>query len=346
MRQPTHILVIRLSAMGDVAMTVPVLERLSATYPNLKITVLTKSFFAQFFGHLENVDVVVADVKLKHKGISGLWRLAKSLQKYNFEGVADLHNVLRSRILCGFLKILGQEYYRIDKGRSEKKALTRPKNKIFKPLKSTHQRYADVFRKMNLPVDLSLEISPQKLELSENLRQDSTLNTQKKWIGIAPFAAHKPKQYPLASMKEVLRNLATYDDYQILLFGGGNKEVKKLKKLSKDFSNFISVAGKFTFKEELQLISNLEVMLAMDSGNGHLAAMFGVEVVTIWGATHPFAGFAPFGQKDSQQILPDLEKYPLLPTSIYGNKQVKSYEHVMKDISPERVLATLNQFIK
>ncbi|MFN2261653.1 MAG: glycosyltransferase family 9 protein [Psychroflexus sp.] len=346
MKQPAHILVIRLSAMGDVAMTVPVLERLLATYPNLKITVLTKAFFAKFFQHLENVDVVVADVKLKHKGISGLWRLAKSLQKYNFDGVADLHNVLRSRILCGFLKILGQDYFRIDKGRGEKKTLTRPKNKILKPLKSTHQRYADVFQKLNLPVDLSLEISPEKLPLSENLRQDSELNIQKKWIGVAPFAAHKPKQYPLASMKEVLAGLATYDDYQILLFGGGKKEVQKLKKLSKDFPHVISVAGKFTFEEELQLISNLEVMLSMDSGNGHLAAMFGVEVITIWGATHPFAGFAPFGQVEAQQILPDLEKYPLLPTSIYGNKKVKTYENVMKDIPLEQVLQTLNQFLK
>jgi len=346
MNTPAHILVIRLSAMGDVAMTVPVLERLLVTYPNLKITVVTKAFFAQFFTHLDNTNVVIAKVKGKHNGVSGLWRLAKKLQKYEVDAVADLHNVLRSRILCGFLKILGHEYYRIKKGRSEKKALTRPKHKIFKPLMSTHQRYADVFRKLNLPVDLSLEISPKKRALSDNLGQDATLNTHKKWIGIAPFAAHKPKQYPLASMKEVLKALDKKDDYQILLFGGGKKEVKKLGKLSNDFTNVVSVAGKFSFEEELQLISNLEVMLSMDSGNGHLAAMFGVEVVTIWGATHPFAGFAPFGQTEAQQILPDLEKYPLLPTSVYGNKQVKNYEHVMKDISPERVLETLMKALK
>lgn len=341
MKIPAHILVIRLSAMGDVAMTVPVLERLLVTYPNLKITLVTKAFFAKFFGHLDNTTVVVAEVKGKHKGISGLWRLAKTLQKLHIDSVADLHNVLRSRILCGFLKILGHEYYRIDKGRSEKKALTRAKNKILKPLKSTHQRYADVFYKMKLPVDLGLELPQRTLSLSQNLQDFHELSTDKKWIGVAPFAAHKPKQYPLDAMKKVLTGLAEKEDYQVLLFGGGKNEVKRLEKLSKDFPHVISVAGKFSFEEELQLISNLKVMLSMDSGNGHLAAMFGVEVVTIWGATHPFAGFAPFGQKDSQQILPDLEKYPLLPTSIYGNKQVKNYEHVMKDISPNQILETL-----
>jgi ADP-heptose:LPS heptosyltransferase len=98
------------------------------------------------------------------------------------------------------------------------------------------------------------------------------------------------------------------------------------------------VAGKFSFSEELQLISNLNVMLSMDSGNGHLAAMFGVDVVTIWGATHPYAGFAPFGQTREQQLLPDLDRYPLLPTSIYGNKKIKAYKKVMHDIEPKKVL--------
>ena len=194
---------------------------------------------------------------------------------------------------------------------------------------------------MKLPVDLGLELPQRTLSLSQNLQDFHELSTDKKWIGVAPFAAHKPKQYPLDAMKKVLTGLAEKEDYQVLLFGGGKNEVKRLEKLSKDFPHVISVAGKFSFEEELQLISNLKVMLSMDSGNGHLAAMFGVEVVTIWGATHPFAGFAPFGQKDSQQILPDLEKYPLLPTSIYGNKQVKNYEHVMKDISPNQILETL-----
>lgn len=337
MKRPSHILVIRLSAMGDVAMTVPVLMQLLDTYPKLKITVLTKPFFANLFEHIEGINVVKAEVKTKHKGISGLWLLAKQLHKLDIDSIADLHNVLRSRILCGFLKILGHDYFRIDKGRAEKKALTRPNNKVLKPLKSSHQRYADVFKKLKLPLDKKFKIDKLQLPISSEVESHLNLDETKKWIGIAPFAAHSPKQYPLKLMKKVISKLSKEDNIQIYLFGGGKKEIKKLKELSESFENCENIAGKFSFSEELQLISNLDIMLSMDSGNGHLAAIFGVDVITIWGATHPYAGFAPFGQTSAQQLLPNLEKYPLLPTSIYGNKKVKGYKKVMHDITPEEV---------
>ena len=344
MKYPRHILVIRLSAMGDVAMTVPVLEQLLETYPKLKITVLTKPFFASIFEHLDRVEVVKAEIKTKHKGISGLWVLAKSLHRLEFDSIADLHNVLRSRILCGFLKVMGHDYHRIYKGRSGKKALTRADNKIFKPLKSTHRRYADVFKKLNLTLDKTFQIKKQKLTLSKALYSSKELVTSQKWIGIAPFAAHSPKQYPLNLMKQVLAKLDE-KEVQVLLFGGGSNEKKYLESLTKDFKKCYSIAEKFSFPEELQLISNLEVMLSMDSGNGHLAAMFGVDVITLWGATHPYAGFAPYGQTENQQLLPDLKKYPLLPTSVYGNKKVKAYENVMQDITPDEVFQKLKPYL-
>jgi ADP-heptose:LPS heptosyltransferase len=344
MKYPRHILVIRLSAMGDVAMTVPVLKQLLETYPKLKITVLTKPFFASIFEHLDRVEVVKAEIKTKHKGISGLWVLAKSLHRLEFDSIADLHNVLRSRILCGFLKVMGHDYHRIYKGRSGKKALTRADNKIFKPLKSTHRRYADVFKKLNLTLDKTFQIEKQKLTLSKALSSSKELVTCQKWIGIAPFAAHSPKQYPLNLMKQVLAKLDE-KEVQVLLFGGGSNEKKYLESLAKDFKKCSSIAEKFSFPEELQLISNLEVMLSMDSGNGHLAAMFGVDVITLWGATHPYAGFAPYGQTEDQQLLPDLKKYPLLPTSVYGNKKVKAYENVMQDITPDEVFQKLKPYL-
>ena len=76
----------------------------------------------------------------------------------------------------------------------------------------------------------------------------------------------------------------------------------------------------------------------MDSGNAHIAAMFGTKVVTLWGATHPFAGFAPFNQPLENCLVSDREKYPLLPTSVYGNKKVAGYENVMRTILPQTVV--------
>ena len=64
----------------------------------------------------------------------------------------------------------------------------------------------------------------------------------------------------------------------------------------------LNIAGKLSFKEELELIRSLDVMVSMDSGNAHLAAMQDVKTITLWGVTHPYAGFAPFHQPEDYCI--------------------------------------------
>ena len=160
----------------------------------------------------------------------------------------------------------------------------------------------------------------------------------KKLIGIAPFAAFKSKMYPLDMIKEVIAKINETQQYRIFLFGGGIEEIEILKELEKGFSSVISVAGRISFKEELLLISNLDLMLSMDSANGHLAAMFGIPVITIWGVTHPYAGFAPFVQPKENGLYAERKQYPLIPTSVYGNKYPEGYENAIKTIAPETVI--------
>jgi len=159
---------------------------------------------------------------------------------------------------------------------------------------------------------------------------------QKKWIGIAPFAAFAGKTYPTAQMEVVISKLTETNQYKIILFGG-SADKEQLASWESKYDHVINCAGLFSFKEELVLISNLDLMLSMDSGNAHLAAMYGKKVVTIWGITHPYAGFYPFGQKPENALLADKEQYPLLPTSIYGNKYPEGYENVMQTITPQMV---------
>ena len=117
-----NILVIRLSAMGDVAMIVPVLREFEKQFPKVKVTVLTRPFFAPFFRDLSNVSIFEADVKGKHKGLKGLLRLSSELhKKTKFDAVVDLHGLLRSRIVTGYFRAKGIQTVTFDKGRSEKK---------------------------------------------------------------------------------------------------------------------------------------------------------------------------------------------------------------------------------
>lgn len=324
--------------MGDVAMAAPILRAFTQQYPEVRLTVLTRPFFKPFFNDLPNVSVYSANLKEEHKGILGLYKLSKELRNLGIDAVADLHNVLRSKILKSFL--FGIKTVQIDKGRAEKKALISGKN--FQQLKTTHQRYADVFEALGFKLDLSSPTFPKNRDL--NNKQKILLGeTSKKFIGIAPFAAHEGKMYPLDLMKNVIEMLSK--DYKVILFGGGQKEIAILNEFEATFENVVNVAGKLSLDEELNVISNLEIMLSMDSGNAHLAAMLGVKVVTIWGVTHPYAGFAPFNQPEDFLLLSDRNQFPKIPTSVYGNKYPENYKEVSRSIPPETIVEKIKSLV-
>ena len=343
MAKPKHILVVRLSAMGDVAMTVPVLRVLLDTYPELKVTMVSRSFFKPFFQSLPQISFLDADIYGKHKGIPGLIKLASEAKRLNIDPVAHLHQVLRSRVMNMYFGLKSIPIAKIDKGRKEKKSLVTANGAPIEPLKTTHQRYADVFAELGYPIDLKQHRYPAKPSMLREVQE--ILLPNKKYIGIAPFAAFESKQYPLIQLKEVLQALNETEEYQIILFGGGKEEVIALKSLENSFKNAISVAGKYNFEIELNLLAQLDIMLAMDSGNGHLAALFDVPIITLWGNTHPYAGFVPFGQPETNQLLADRVQYPLIPTSVYGNKMPEAYEKVMESIPAKSVIEKIKSFI-
>lgn len=342
--QGKHIIVIRLSAMGDVAMTVPVLRALLLQHPEVRVTVVSRAFFRPFFDGLPRTDFFAADTKGRHKGFMGVLRLFRDLKKLDVDLVADLHNVLRSKLVTKLFSFAGKKTATADKARAEKKALTRAENKIFKPLKPVTQRYAEVFEQLGFYINLYNPVFPEKQPLPHEVVQ-LTGNKQHKWIGIAPFAQHQGKVYPQDLMQQVIDSLAADSQNQLFLFGGGAEETAILNQFAQNKDNITVVAGRLNLQQELALINHLDVMLSMDSGNGHIAAMLGIPVVTLYGATHPYAGFAPFNQPESNAITADRQQYPLLPTSIYGNKVVQGYEDVMRTITPQQVISKVAEVI-
>lgn len=336
--------------MGDVAMTVPVLRAFTSQHPEVKITVVSRVFYKPIFKNIPNVKFFSAHVNHRHKGLLGLFRLYKDLKSNGITDIADLHNVLRSKIIRKLFAISGIKTATVDKGRAEKAALTRAENKIFKPLPSMFERHTKVFAALGFKIDLSsrsfgTEFPPKHKLDSEiiDLIGEIPIAIGTKLIGIAPFAQHDSKVYPLDLMQQVINQLAENKSNKILLFGGGKKEIELLDSLSKGKENVIVIAGQFKFRQELKLISNLDVMLSMDSGNAHIAAMLGVKVITLWGATHPYAGFSPFNQPLENALLADRSLFPKIPTSVYGNKKVAGYENAMRTISVEDVVELVQQ---
>jgi ADP-heptose:LPS heptosyltransferase len=313
MPQKGKIIILRFSAMGDVAMVAAVLREFSIQNPATELVMVSRAAFKSFFDDIPNLTFHTILPKTTHRGVSGLYY--QELKSYHPVAVADLHDNLRSRILSSFFRFNLIKIKRIDKGRTEKRALTRPHHKVLKPLKQTVERYADVFRLLGFNLQLSHQLIPNPKEIPAkalNLFQGQA----KQIIGISPFAQHHYKLYPLAKMEMVIGELDKLG-YQLFIFGGGVQEKELAEKWEIAFNHVQNLIGKFTLTEELAIISNLDLMVSMDSSGMHMASLMGTTVLSIWGPTHPYAGFLGYGQQLDDCIQVD---HPARPSSIYGNK--------------------------
>jgi ADP-heptose:LPS heptosyltransferase len=295
---------------------------------------------APLFEEFENFNFYPVDFNGRHNGIKGLWQLFLELKKTPYSGVADLHAVIRTHFLSFFFSLCFFKVRKVNKGRKEKHLLTRKKNKKFQPLTPTVFRYVDVFRKLDFPITMEDHEFPDKNPVPQPLLPLYN-QSERKWIGIAPFASYSGKTYPPDLMQQVIAFLQK--DYQIFLFGAGNDEIKILSVWEKAYNNVVNTAGKISLRNQLDLMPYLDLMISMDSANGHIAANYDIPVITIWGVTHPYAGFSPWNQNSERSILADRSLYPFIPTSVYGNICPKGYENCMRTITPEKVIEVVRE---
>lgn len=334
MKKKKTILVIRTSALGDVAMCIPVIYSLAKRYPDLDIKVLTQPFFARLFVNApDNISFILADWRGKHKGARGIYRLLKELLRYRIDCVADLHNVLRSWLVDACLLLKGIPVCIVDKGRRKRKDLLCSENRETKQ-RNYIQRYANVFGKLQLPVVPEFTSLWSLEELNSMPLPIPQPDDGKCLIGIAPFARYRTKTYPLSLMEEVISHLND-KGYHLFLFGSQGKEEKVLKAWEQKYKFCIALPGLLTIREELLLMGHMNVMLTMDSANMHLASLAGTPVVSLWGSTTPACGFLGWKQSEENALCLHL---PCQPCSISGRKECPlQHFSCMASISPEEV---------
>ncbi len=339
------VLITRFSAVGDIAMTIPLLYSLARTYPDSKFVFVSRERFGQFFidcpKNLHFIGINLDD----YKGLPGLYRLYKRLNEHKPDIVADLHDVLRTKILRTYFHAFSKaKVVYIDKGRKEKKLLTRSKEKVQMQLKSTFERYREVFASAGLP------FTPEFKSLFGNGKGDISEfagilpeKGEKKWVGIAPFAAHQGKIYPTDKMREVIALLSQEPDVEIFCFGNGPQEEEVVNRWCDEFPGVHSFLGRTNFNGELRLISHLDTMVCMDSANMHMASLAGTPAISIWGATSPLAGFLGWNQRKEDCIQLSLD---CRPCSIFGNKPCIYGDYRCMDIPPQRIAEKIIEKIR
>ena len=344
-----HILVIRFSAMGDVAMVVPVVYSLAQQYPDVRITVLSRTFARPLFEDLApNVNFMAADLKKEYHGIKGLNALYRRLAAKQFTAVADLHNVLRSEYLRLRFNIGHYRVEHINKHRKGRRRITAKHAKRLEQQPTSFENYVEVFKKLGYPVEIHFKsIFPEGEKGNLNMlpKGINVKNSFEQWIGIAPFAAHEGKVYPPRLTHQVIEQLLKkYPKARIFLFGRGKQEDQYFKEWCQIHPECLYVSHQLeSLHQELILMSHLDAMVSMDSSNMHLASLTGTPVVSVWGATHPYAGFLGWGQSTDNIVQIDLE---CRPCSIYGQKPCRRGDYAcMNGIAPETIVDKIENIL-
>lgn len=300
-----RMIVVRLSALGDVAMTIPAIYSLAWQYPELDIHVVTRPFFAKLFiNRPGNVSITEADFKNANKGASGFIRLLRQLSHIKPQYVADLHNVLRSWIIDSWMQIHGTKVAMVDKNRRSRRKLFSDKQ----PQRNYIDRYADVFSRLGFPIDLTFR------SVFDRNPAISPFEPRHTAVGVAPFARYYNKTYPPEMMYRAVEMMC-HAGCNVYLFGGRGKEESELNNWAEEIPGCRSVAGVYTIDKEIALMSRMDIMVSMDSANQHLASLSGTKVISIWGSTTPACGFMAYGQSVSNAIVLGL---PCQPCSVAG----------------------------
>jgi ADP-heptose:LPS heptosyltransferase len=338
------LLIIRTSAMGDVALTAPVLKGMRNQYPDTELIVVTRSLFAPFFSSIPGIKIISPDLKGRHKGLAGIFRLFNDIRgKEKIDKVVDLHDVLRSKVLRLLFSFTGVPVFVIDKGRKEKRDIIKGKSKVKLP--HSVERYADVFKKAGFPV--VLPAGPWIIPASSIKEKADSLIIKGKGlnIGVAPFAKHKLKMWPEDKMMSLLKMISEKYDSKFWFFGGAD-EKERLAVFQENIPGSVSLAGNRSLPEELALMCNLDLMIAMDSSNMHMAALVGTKVVSIWGATDPIIGFGAWMQPDDFFIKIPFEELSCRPCTVFGKGECRRKDLAcLMFLTPEIVFSKIDKII-
>ena len=337
------VLVTRFSALGDVAIAVPVLYDVCRLQPDTRFVFVTRSAFVSIFVNAPaNLEVEGVDLN-DYKGVAGLWRLASQLRsRYGIDAYADLHSVMRTWVIGAYMRLHGVPTAVIDKGRSEKKALV--SGKIKRQLTPTAVRYASVFAALGLKCDEAFtSVFAHKPASAKRLFPFAKAEGQR-WVAVAPFSQHQGKNYPLDMMELVVEALVEMPGVAVFLFGGGKRETALLRGIvGRHQHNVFSVAAvKHDFSQELAFMSECDVMVSMDSANMHLASLV---VVSVWGATHPYCGF--MGWKQSSDNAVQRTDLDCRPCSVFGQKPCRYADYrCMTGIEPQMIIEKVKNLLQ
>lgn len=318
------ILIIRLSSLGDVLLTTPVIKELAEKFPEMEIDFLVKPQFADAVKSNNHLHKVYELDKSKNISV-----ILGSLVKNKYNLVIDLQNNFRSRAITSKL---GVKVYRFKKPTIKKFLLVNFKWNRYKEIKTIPQMYAE-----SIP-DLNFNNSMPEIHIPDEIK--SSVKHGIKFIGFAPGSKHFTKMWPEEFYVDLGKKLSN-DGFTILLFGG--KDDKELcKKLHDEIPNSINLGTEDNLLQIARDMKECSFVVCNDSGLMHTAVSVGTPVAAIFGSTVREFGFYPYS---NNSVIIENTDLNCRPCSHVGKDHCpQKHFKCMLELTPNLVYDKLKRF--
>jgi ADP-heptose:LPS heptosyltransferase len=318
------ILVIRLSSIGDIILTTPVVEALRSRYPDAQIDFLVMDRFKDAIEGVPWIDNLILFPKASHRGLHSLLQYAKQLSLNRYDVVIDLHAKIRSIIISKRLKA--------DVLRYRKRAWWKS---ILVPLRLTNYHVDDtIVRNYFRPLSrLGVYYTHEKLYFHFEKSDLEAVQRTGDFVVMAPGAANQTKKW----LPDYFGRLGGLIQKNILLVGG-KEEFEAFEKICLTIGGRCeNMAGKLSLKESGALMSGAQYVVTNDSGPFHIARGVNTKVFVIFGPTDPNM----FTYDDDAVLL--YEGLDCSPCSLHGDdKCPRGHFKCMKELTPEKVFAKIS----
>ncbi len=315
------ILIVRLSSLGDILLTTPVIRALKIKYPGSEIDFVCKEQFidaVKYNPHLSNKYIYVDEPDFYSK-----------LQERKYDLILDLHNNFRSRKISQILKV---ETARFQKPSIRKFLLVKFKINRLLPVVSIPERYASALN------GLKLDGKGLELFLPENI--SSNLNDGKQYIGICPGSQHFTKQYPIDYQKRFAELLLSKGFTPVLFGGSSDREV--CAEIASSVNGVIDLSNDNDLFKTAADMKKCKLLVCNDSGLMHTATALKLPVIAIFGSTVKEFGFSPYGTKN---LVLENNEVTCRPCSHIGKSSCpKGHFNCMRSLTPEFLFDNFKSF--
>ena len=315
------ILIIRLSSLGDILLTTPLIRTIKKKYPQIMIDFLLKEEYSDLLKKNPHINQILLYSKEINNQIS---KPLSNSSKYDL--IIDLQNNIRSRKLTLKLKV---RTVRFKKYSFRKFLLVKTKINLMKNLPTVPIRYADT---------VGLELDNGGLEIISDKQASKNLSGLKNLVGICPGAKHFTKRYPVEYHKQLCK-LLLENDFNVVLFGG--KIDKNIcAEIADEIPNVINLQNEDDILQTVSDMKLCDIIICNDSGLMHVASSLNKKLITIFGSTVKEFGFMPYNCKNS--IIIENQNLTCRPCSHIGRSSCpKSHFKCMRDIRPEDVFKVI-----